>query len=123
MASASAVFKSLAKTNVSISNIALRMNNQVSESSYQGMFITAVIGKINLETGDMEYINHGHEPVMVVNKEKNYEYLESSFPPLGIMPVEDENFFETTKGHNWTIKSIWKGRWRKIMYKFIVFLY
>ena len=97
MASASAVFKSLAKTNVSISNIALRMNNQVSESSYQGMFITAVIGKINLETGDMEYINHGHEPVMVVNQEKKYEYLESSFPPLGIMPIEDENFFETTK--------------------------
>jgi adenylate cyclase len=97
MASASAVFKSLAKTNVPISNISLRMNNQVSESSYQGMFITAVIGRINLKTGDMEYINHGHEPVMVANQEKNFKYLESSFPPLGIMPIDDESFFESTK--------------------------
>ena len=97
MASASAVFKSLAKTNVPISNISLRMNNQVSESSYQGMFITAVIGKVNLETGDMEYINHGHEPVMVSSEGKKFNYLESSFPPLGIIPMEEESFFETTK--------------------------
>jgi adenylate cyclase len=97
MASASAVFKSLAKTNVPISNISLRMNNQISESSYQGMFITAVIGKVNLETGDMEYINHGHEPVMVSSEGKSFEYLESNFPPLGIVPMEEESFFETTK--------------------------
>ena len=97
MASASAVFKSLAKTNNSISNISLRMNNQVSESSYQGMFVTAVIGKVNLETGDVEFINHGHEPIMVVDQAKQFKYIESSFPPLGIIPTDDESFFETTK--------------------------
>lgn len=105
MASASAVFKSLAKTNNSISNISLRMNNQVSESSYQGMFITAVIGKINLETGDMEFVNHGHEPIMVADQSGQFKYFESSFPPLGIMSVDDENFFETTK-QNFKGKSI-----------------
>ena len=93
MASASAVFKSLAKTNNSISNISLRMNNQVSESSYQGMFVTAVIGKVNLETGDVEFINHGHEPIMVVDQAKQFKYIESSFPPLGIIPTDDESFF------------------------------
>ena len=48
MANASAVFRSMARLEKPIPTIARFVNNQVNESSYKGMFITAVIGKLNI---------------------------------------------------------------------------
>jgi adenylate cyclase len=94
MANAASVFRSLTKMNASVATTARYINNQVNDSSYQGMFITAVIGKINIKTKMMEYINLGHEPIMILDKKLNFEYVESTVPPLGVMSVEDDNYFE-----------------------------
>jgi adenylate cyclase len=96
MANASSVFRSLAKLEKPLSTIARYVNNQVSDSSYQGMFITAVIGKINIQKKEIEYINHGHEPIMIFDKDYNFEYIKSSLPPLGIMKFNDDSFFKTS---------------------------
>jgi adenylate cyclase len=96
MANASSVFRSLAKLEKPVSTIARYVNNQVSDSSYQGMFITAVIGKINIQKKEVEYINHGHEPIMIFDKSYNFEYIKSSLPPLGIMKFDDDSFFKTS---------------------------
>ena len=96
MANASSVFRSLAKLEKPVSTIARYVNNQVSDSSYQGMFITAVIGKINIQKKEIEYINHGHEPIMIFDKDYNFEYIKSSLPPLGIMKFNDDSFFKTS---------------------------
>ena len=96
MANASSVFRSLAKLEKPVSTISRYVNNQVSDSSYQGMFITAVIGKINLKKQEIEFINHGHEPIMVFDKSYNFEYIKSSLPPLGIMKFDDDSFFQTS---------------------------
>ena len=78
MANAAAVFRSMAKLEKSVSSIAQFVNNQVADNSYQGMFITAVIGKFNIEKKEIEYINLGHEPIMIFNKEYKFEYLKST---------------------------------------------
>ena len=96
MANAAAVFRSLAKMNSSIAKTALYINNQVKDSSYQAMFITAILGRINLEKKEMEFINMGHEPMMVLDKKFNFEYIKSTLPPMGLMPIKDESFFKTT---------------------------
>ena len=96
MANASSVFRSLAKLEKPVSTIARYVNNQVSDSSYQGMFITAVIGKINIEKQEVEYINHGHEPIMIFDRKYNFEYIKSSLPPLGIMKFDEDSFFKTS---------------------------
>ena len=96
MANASSVFRSLAKLEKPVSTISRYVNNQVSDSSYQGMFITAVIGKINIQKKEIEYINHGHEPIMIFDKDYNFEYIKSSLPPLGIMKFNDDSFFKTS---------------------------
>ena len=44
----------------------------------------------------MEFINMGHEPMMVLDKNFNFEYIKSTLPPSGLMPVKDESFFKTT---------------------------
>ena len=96
MANAAAVFRSLVKMNSSISKTALYINNQVKDSAYQSMFITAILGKINIEKKEMEFINMGHEPMMVLNKDFNFEYIQSTLPPMGLIPTKDESFFQTT---------------------------
>ena len=96
MANAASVFRSLAKMNSSVAKTALFMNNQVKDSSYQAMFITVILGRINLEKKEMEFINMGHEPMMVLDQKFNFEYIKSTLPPMGLMPVKDESFFKTT---------------------------
>ena len=80
----------------SVAKTALYMNNQVKDSSYQAMFITVILGRINLEKKEMEFINMGHEPMMVLNQNFNFEYVKSTLPPMGLMPIKDETFFKTT---------------------------
>ena len=96
MANTAAVFRSLAKMNSSVSKTALYINNQVKDSSYQSMFITAILGRLNIEKKEMEFINMGHEPMMVLDENFNFEYVKSTLPPSGLMAVKDESFFKTT---------------------------
>ena len=96
MANASAVFRSMARLEKPIPTIARFVNNQVNESSYKGMFITAVIGKLNISEKKIEYINHGHESIMVVSKDFNFEYKQATLPPLGLMKMKDDSSFKTT---------------------------
>jgi len=95
MANAASVFRSMVKLEKPISTIARFINNQVADSSYQGMFITAVIGKYNLATKEIEYINLGHEPIMVYDSKFKFEYYKSTLPPLGIMSMDSDDFFKT----------------------------
>lgn len=95
MANAASVFRSMVKLEKPISTIARFINNQVADSSYQGMFITAVIGKYNLTTKEIEYINLGHEPIMVYDSKFKFEYYKSTLPPLGIMSMDSDDFFKT----------------------------
>ena len=96
MANASAVFRSMARLEKPVSTIARFVNNQVNESSYKSMFITAVIGKLDIAKQEIEYINHGHEPVMMMTKDFNFEYKEATLPPLGLMKMQNDNALKTT---------------------------
>ena len=96
MANASAVFRSMARLEKPVPTIARFVNNQVNESSYKGMFITAVIGKLDITKKEIEYINHGHEPVMIMDKEFKFEYRGAALPPLGLMKMKDDTAFKTT---------------------------
>ena len=33
----------------------------------------------------MEFINMGHEPMMVLDENFNFEYVKSTLPPMGLM--------------------------------------
>ena len=96
MANAAAVFRSMAKLEKPVSTIARFINNQVADASYQGMFITAVIGKLNIDEKSIEYINLGHEPIMTFDKNYKFDYLKSTLPPLGIMSMDEDAFFQTS---------------------------
>jgi len=82
--------------NSSVSKTALFINNQVKDSSYQAMFITAILGKIDIEKKEMEFVNMGHEPMMVLDENFNFNYVKSTLPPMGLMQAKAESFFKTS---------------------------
>ena len=98
MANASSVFKSFSKLKFPINQLAQNINNQVKESSYKGMFITAVIGKLNITSKEVEFVNFGHESIMCFEKTSNsFSYIKAEKPPLGLLNIKDVNTINTNK--------------------------
>ena len=97
MANASSVFKSFSKLKFPINQLAQNINNQVKESSYKGMFITAVIGKLNISSKEVEFVNFGHESIMCFDKnKKSFSYIKAERPPLGLLNIKDPQTIKTT---------------------------
>ena len=98
MANASSLFKALSKLNFDLNKLVMNINNQVKESSYKGMFITAVIGKINTKTMEMEFVNFGHESIMIFDKKNDsFSYQKANSPPLGLMSLKSEAMVKTIR--------------------------
>ena len=72
--------KSLLKSNLLSGyslNIAVnKTNNELCATNEAGMFLTAFIAVLNTQTGELEYVNAGHNPPAVKLNDK-FEYLKS----------------------------------------------
>ena len=72
--------KSLLKSNLLSGyplNIAInKTNNELCATNEAGMFLTAFIAILNIATGELEYVNAGHNPP-VVNLNNKFEFLKS----------------------------------------------
>ena len=84
MAKASSIFRTLSNLKFPLERVVFGVNNEIIEAKFKGMFVTAVFGKFNVETGDVTFVNAGHESIMVFDRSKNFERQKY----LGI------NFFE-----------------------------
>ena len=60
------------------------------------MFVTAVFGKLNIVTGEMTFINAGHESILIFDQNKNYDYIKSAMPPIGIIKYFTESMVKST---------------------------
>ena len=61
------------------------------------MFITAVIGKLNISSKDVEFVNFGHESIMCFDKnKKSFSYIKAERPPLGLLNIKDPQTIKTT---------------------------
>ncbi len=90
MAKASSVFRTLANLSLPLEKIVFTVNNEIVEAKFKGMFVTAVFGRINILSGEIEIINAGHESIMLVDKNKNFEFIKSDLPPIGIIKYPTE---------------------------------
>ena len=67
--------KSLAESGLSIDEIMTRANDALCDGNDAGMFVTAWMGAVNLETGLMSFVNAGHNPPLVKHKDGSFDYL------------------------------------------------
>jgi len=95
MAKASSIFRTLSNLSFPLEKVVFGVNNEIVEAKFKGMFVTAVFGKFNIKTGDLTYVNAGHESIMVFNRKKEFEFMESNLPPIGIVKYFAESMVKS----------------------------
>lgn len=89
MARAFACFKNFASLNLSPEEIFTRVNKSLNERNKEFYFITAWLGILNIETGELTYVNAGHEKPLYSNSKGEVVPLESNTNlVLGISPTQ-----------------------------------
>ena len=77
MAKASSIFRTLSNLSFPLEKVVFGVNNEIVEAKFKGMFVTAVFGKFNIQTGDLTFVNAGHESIMVFNRNKEFDFIKS----------------------------------------------
>ncbi len=95
MAKASSIFRTLSNLSYPLEKVVFGVNNELVEAKFKGMFVTAVFGKINIETGEVSFVNAGHESIMVFDTNKNFEFIKSEMPPIGIIKYFTESMVKS----------------------------
>ena len=95
MAKASSIFRTLTNLKFPLEKIVFGVNNELVEAKFKGMFVTAVFGKLNIKTGELVFINAGHESILTFDENKNYEYIKSEMPPIGIVKYFTESMVKS----------------------------
>lgn len=95
MAKASSIFRTLSNLKFSLERVVFGVNNEIIEAKFKGMFVTAVFGKFNPISGDLTYINAGHESILLFDKSKKIEFIESDLPPIGIIKYFAESMVKS----------------------------
>ncbi len=95
MAKASSIFRTLTNLKFPLEKVVFGVNNELVEAKFKGMFVTAVFGKLNIKTGELVFINAGHESILTFDKDKNYEYIKSDMPPIGIVKYFTESMVKS----------------------------
>ena len=95
MAKASSIFRTLTNLKFPLEKVVFGVNNELVEAKFKGMFVTAVFGKLNIKTGELVFINAGHESILTFDAGKNYEYIKSDMPPIGIVKYFTESMVKS----------------------------
>ena len=85
MAKTHSLFRSLSRNTPSPAMLATMMNRELTETSFDGMFVTAIIGAFDPVSGAMACCNAGHEPGLIINSDSSFDYVPASVQPLGIV--------------------------------------
>ena len=67
MSNFQASLRALIKRTSSLSELVIELNNNILANANREKFITAFIGKYNLRTRNLQYINAGHNPPLLLN--------------------------------------------------------
>jgi len=73
------------ESRIAVSLIFEKINNAIIADIYEGMYITGFICSINIQSGEYEFVNAGHNPPIHIKcGEKKIIKLESGGTPLGM---------------------------------------
>ena len=86
MMRAKATLQGYLKRGLSVAESVEKTNHQLTKGNDANMFMTAWIGIVDLATGELEYVNAGHNPPLLKRVGGSIDYLtEKSGPPLAVM--------------------------------------
>ena len=77
MMRAKTLIKSFAESGMDIGEVFVQTNKNLCEGNDAGMFVTAWMGILDLNTGIVSYANAGHNPPAICRSGGEYEYLKT----------------------------------------------
>lgn len=81
------LIRTLSEKMDSPSHMMVNINNILSTDNPRGMFVTLIIGILNIKTGEIRYANGGHNPPIVIPRCSDVFYQKGKNEPLvGAMP-------------------------------------
>lgn len=91
MMTAKTMLKNLAETGIAVNEVFNSANNKLCEGNDTAMFVTAWMGILDINTGELQYANAGHNPPLVKRNEGKFEFLKS---PVGLVlaGIEDTQY-------------------------------
>ena len=97
MAKASTLFEVMSRDQVDPDEMMFHMNNDLYITKTSGMFVTSVLGKYDLISDEISWVNGGHQPVIIRSLLGEYQNFESDAPPMGVIPQKDKSIYKTHK--------------------------
>jgi len=86
MANLQASLHALIDTNLSLTEIVARINKLIHRNTSYDKFITFFIGVLDLDSGNFDYVNAGHNPPYVFHEDRSFDTLQEGGLILGMMP-------------------------------------
>ena len=75
MMRARAVIKALAETGASVDEIACDANDTLCQGNERGMFVTVWLGILDINTGELQYVNCGHTAPYILHSDGSGEWV------------------------------------------------
>ncbi len=93
------IIKHFALTGISPAEVLYKTNNSLCENNEKNMFVTGIVGFLDLGTGEIVYSNAGHNTPIICRKETGCEWMKSnpSFVLGGMEDIEYKNNNEILK--------------------------
>ena len=96
MMTAKTLISNLAQSYNSPEELVKNINKKICKNNKQGFFITMLAGIVNIQTGELNLINCGHNLPLIKRAKENYEYLQlNSNIALGIFEDADFEIYKT----------------------------
>ena len=77
MMTAKTILKDLAERGLAVNEIFTQANEKLCENNESGMFVTAWMGILDLNTGNIQFANAGHNPPLLKRADGSFEYLKT----------------------------------------------
>lgn len=77
MVIAKTLIKNYAQMGIEPAEVFTTVNKMLCEGNDAGLFVTAWMGVLDLESGQLTYVNAGHNPPLLYKNNKDFEYLKS----------------------------------------------
>ena len=97
MAKASTLFEVLAQDKVDLDEMAFYMNNDLFNTKTAGMFVTGIVGKYDIISEEVSWVNAGHQPTLIRDSEGFFKDFESKSPPLGVIKQKNKSTYFLNK--------------------------
>jgi CHASE2 domain-containing sensor protein len=88
MARSIALFRLFARRKLAADIIARGINDEIYSHGTADKFVTSVIGWYDLEDHKISFVNCGHNPVLLVNKNQ-HQAFDTSSPPFGVIAKDE----------------------------------